>query len=69
VGALTHPISVIHRLAGDGASMKAAHGAVTRLASDGFAMCKVDRKADLAVLAADLRSMNVVVQANFEPVE
>jgi DNA-binding transcriptional regulator YiaG len=61
-GSLDQPVSVARRLRAAGATLRAAHTAITRLAADGAAVCDIARAADLAALAADLGRMNVFVR-------
>lgn len=61
-GPLDRPISVARRLTAAGVSLRAAHGALNRLAESGWAVSAVDSGADIVTLARDLRRMNVEVR-------
>jgi DNA-binding transcriptional regulator YiaG len=68
-GVLDQPVSIARRLREAGATMRAAHAALTRLASDGVAVCEVDHEADLGLLANDLLAMNVNLRRRREIAE
>ncbi len=61
-GALDQPISAVKRLRSVKAGLRAAHLAVTKLASDGWAICTVSGYEDMAALARDLAGMNIQVR-------
>jgi putative transcriptional regulator len=56
---LDKPVTVAVRLADAGAGLKGGHDAINALASSSEAVCVVSRHTDFAMLARDLRSMNV----------
>ncbi len=61
-GALDQPITAMKRLRSVKVGLRAAHMAVTKLASDGWAVCTVSRYEDMAALARDLAGMNIQVR-------
>lgn len=50
---------IVARLRAAGLSLRAAHAAVTRLASDDWAICEVPAEIGLEALARDLHSLDV----------
>jgi len=61
-GSLDQAINAIKRLREVKVGLRAAHSAVTKLASDGWAMCTVSRYGDIAALVRDLAAMNIQVR-------
>ena len=62
MGPLNQPVSAIRRLTAAQSGMRAAHLAITKLASDDWAVCTVSRNEDIAALARDLAGMNIQVR-------
>lgn len=61
-GALDQPISAIQRLRSVKVGLRAAHLAINKLASDGWAVCTVSGHEDIVALARDLAAMNIQVR-------
>ena len=66
---MDHLVSVARRLYEAGATMRAAHAAINRLAESGLAVCEIAHDADIGPLAFDLASLNVHVQRRREIAE
>lgn len=61
-GALDQPISLARRLFAAGMTLPQAHAAITALAAVGWAVGPVAKTVDLAALARDLATMNVLLR-------
>lgn len=66
-GALAEPVSLARRLVAAGMTLRAAHGAISRLAERGWAVCPVGAGENLSALAADLRGLNVQARRRAAP--
>jgi DNA-binding XRE family transcriptional regulator len=61
-GAFRERITVARRLRASGVSLRAAHAAITRLASDDWAVCEIPVDGGIDALARDLAPLDVEVR-------